>query len=103
MAVGVGEDQHRQRVRRLDELMRANQEIISGDLSLPAVLRRIVQTACDLVGARYGALGVLGPNKDLEQFSLVGVSEEEIAAIGELPHGRGILGALIKDPVPLRI
>lgn len=77
---------------------------ISGDLTLSAMLERIVGAACELVDARYGALGVLsGDGRGLSAFVTVGMSEEEIAAIGPLPQGLGILGALIEDPAPLSL
>ncbi|GAB3437509.1 two-component system sensor histidine kinase [Phycicoccus ginsengisoli] len=77
---------------------------VSSDLELPTVLRRIVESACHLVGARYGALGVLGPEGDqLVEFVTYGVSEEERERIGPLPHGRGLLGLLIHSPHPQRV
>ena len=78
--------------------------LIEQDLDLPTVLRTIVQTALDLVGARYGALGVLDETgSGLAEFVHVGMTPEEVAAIGRLPEGRGILGQLIKEPRPLRL
>ncbi|MER6366315.1 GAF domain-containing SpoIIE family protein phosphatase [Kitasatospora sp. NPDC001527] len=79
---------------------------IGGDLDLPAVLHRIVTTAMDLVGARYGALGVLAPSGDhLERFITAGLTAEERAALTgvDFPHGRGVLGQLIHHPEPLRV
>lgn len=73
------------------------------DHSLDATLRRIVRAAVELVGARYGALGVLGENGGLADFITVGVDERMRDAIGYLPEGRGLLGALIDDPRPLRL
>jgi signal transduction histidine kinase len=87
---------------RLRGLLRANRVIV-GDLALPAVLRRIVAAACELVDARYGALGVLSPAGGLEEFVTVGVDEETAARIGHLPEGKGLLGALIDDPRPVRL
>jgi signal transduction histidine kinase len=87
---------------RLRGLLRANRLII-GDLALPVVLRRIAEAARDLVHARYAALGVLGPDGGLEQFIHVGVDEETVARIGHLPEGKGLLGALIDDPRPIRL
>jgi signal transduction histidine kinase len=55
------------------------------------------------VQARYAALGVLGPDGGLEQFIHVGVDEETVARIGHLPEGKGLLGALIDDPHPIRL
>jgi two-component system, NarL family, sensor histidine kinase DevS len=76
---------------------------VGSDLSLPIVLRRIVESACELVGARYGALGVIGDDRHLSEFITVGVDHETYAAIGHLPEGHGILGLLIVDPKPLRL
>ncbi len=76
---------------------------VGSDLSLPIVLRRIVESACELVGARYGALGVIGDDRRLSEFITVGVDPETHAAIGHLPEGHGILGLLIVDPKPLRL
>jgi hypothetical protein len=87
---------------RLRGLLRAN-ALVAGELSLPVVLRQIVGAARELVGARYAALGVLGRDGELEQFVHAGMDEELAARIGELPRGRGILGLLIRKPVPLRL
>ncbi len=76
---------------------------IGSDLDLRSTLQRIVQSACELVGAKYGALGVIGPDRMLHDFVIYGISEELHAKIGELPHGRGVLGLLIDDPRPLRM
>ncbi|MEU6657804.1 GAF domain-containing SpoIIE family protein phosphatase [Streptomyces sp. NPDC046821] len=79
---------------------------ISREVELPAVLQRIVTTAMDLVGARYGALGVLDESGGhLEQFITAGLSEEERAELAGtgFPRGRGVLGHLIRHPEPLRV
>ena len=87
---------------RLRGLLRAS-ALVAGDLSLPVVLRQIVGAARDLLGARYAALGVLGRDGQLEQFVHAGMDDDLVAAIGDLPRGGGILGLLIRDPVPLRL
>jgi signal transduction histidine kinase len=87
---------------RLRGLLRAN-ALVAGDLSLPVVLRQIVGAARDLLGARYAALGVLGRDGELEQFVHAGMDEALVAAIGDLPRGRGILGLLISEPAPIRL
>ncbi|MDO7867058.1 GAF domain-containing protein [Nocardioides sp. WY-20] len=76
---------------------------MSSDLDLDKVLRRIVESACELTGARYGALGVIGDHDDLAAFITHGVDDDERARIGDPPHGRGILGLLIRHPGPLRL
>ena len=87
---------------RLRRLLTANRSIVQ-ELSLPAVLHRIVGTARDVANARYAALGVIGADGLLEQFLHVGVDDQTVQAIGELPKGRGVLGALIEDPQPIRL
>jgi signal transduction histidine kinase len=77
---------------------------VSANLELPLVLGRIVRSACALVNARYGALGVLSPDGEhLVEFVTHGISPEERARIGDLPRGHGILGLLIRDPRPRRL
>jgi signal transduction histidine kinase len=89
--------------RRLRGLLEANTSIIS-DLSLEVVLRRIVEAACALLDARYGALGVVSPDgHGLEQFVHVGIDDALVTEIGGLPQGKGVLGALIDDPAPISL
>ncbi|MEU5878682.1 GAF domain-containing protein [Spirillospora sp. NPDC047279] len=77
---------------------------IGGELELAAVLRRIIEAATKLADARYGALGVISEEGErLVEFITVGVTDEEIEAIGHWPHGHGILGLLIKEPHGLRL
>src|SRR5688572_32796451 len=77
---------------------------LSSELSLDALLQRIVETAAELTGARYAALGVIDKSgQTLERFLTTGIDAETHAAIGELPRGRGILGVLIRDARPLRL
>ncbi|MHB8245538.1 MAG: GAF domain-containing sensor histidine kinase [Acidimicrobiales bacterium] len=77
---------------------------IESDLELPGVLRRIVEAACSLTGARYGALGVLHPlEKGLAELIHVGMDDDSVEAIDHLPEGVGILGLLILEPRPLRL
>ena len=76
---------------------------VASDLSLPVVLRRIVESATVMVGARYGALGVIGTDGTLSEFVNTGLDAETVARIGSLPEGLGILGRLIINPKPLRL
>jgi signal transduction histidine kinase len=77
---------------------------VGSGLDLPAVLRSIVEGACRLTDARYGALGVLSPEgTHLSDFVTVGISAEVRGQIGSEPEGHGILGLLIRDPRPLRL
>jgi two-component system, NarL family, sensor histidine kinase DevS len=77
---------------------------VSAELSLDAVLQRIVEAAAELTGARYAALGVIDrAGRALERFLTTGIDPETHERIGELPHGRGILGVLIRDAHTLRL
>lgn len=76
---------------------------ISSDLDLHNVLTRIVESATVLTGATYGALGVIGPDDQLVDFVTTGMTEDVRRRIGDIPHGRGILGLLITDPRPIRL
>jgi signal transduction histidine kinase len=94
-AVGKGREQ-------LGALVEAGM-VLAAEHSLEAVLRRIVEVACRLLGAQYGALGVLDLHGGLEQFITTGISEEAKAGIGSLPAGKGILGIVAREGKPLRI
>jgi signal transduction histidine kinase len=87
---------------RLRGLLHANQTIL-GDLALPVLLRRIAEAARELVGARYAALGVIAPDGHLAEFVHVGMAPGMVQEIGHLPQGKGLLGALIEDPQPIRL
>jgi signal transduction histidine kinase len=87
---------------RLDGLVDAMLVVTSG-LELDATLRTIVQTAIDLVDARFGALGVRGEGHELVEFVYEGIDEETRELIGHLPEGRGVLGVLIDEPKPIRL
>ena len=89
----------RDRVNALFEAVVA----VGTNLDIEVVLRGIVEAAVSLVDARYGAMGVIGDGGRLAEFIPVGLTEEEIGRIHHWPEGRGLLGALITDPRPLRI
>ncbi len=90
----------RERLERLVDAVLS----IGSDLSHTDVLQRIVESAVGLVGARYGAVGVLDPHGDgLSEFVTTGIDAAGHAAIGHLPEGHGILGLLILEPKPLRL
>jgi len=77
---------------------------ISSDLDLHAVLTRIVESATELTGATYGALGVIAADgRTLVDFVTTGMDEQQRLLIGDLPRGRGILGMLIEHPEPIRL
>ncbi len=78
--------------------------MIEADIELASLLRHIVEEASALVGARYGALGVLNQSRTgLDEFVTTGLSASEELLIGARPVGRGVLGTLISEPEPLRL
>jgi signal transduction histidine kinase len=88
---------------RLIRLIEVGRSLLS-ELDLDIVLDRVLETARDLTGAQYAALGILDERRrELAQFLTRGVDPETHRAIGDLPRGRGILGFLIEDPRPLRL
>jgi len=77
---------------------------VTSELSLDALLQRLVEAAADLTGARYAALGVIDAGgAELERFVTQGIDAETRETIGSLPRGRGILGVLIREAKPLRL
>jgi signal transduction histidine kinase len=77
---------------------------VTSELSLDAALQKIVEAAAALTGARYAALGVIDHSgRRLERFLTAGIDAETHERIGDLPHGRGILGVLIRDARTLRL
>jgi signal transduction histidine kinase len=78
--------------------------MIEAAVELPVLLRHLIEEACSLVDARYGALGVLNEARTgLDPFITVGLGDAEEEAIGARPTGRGVLGVLITDATPLRL
>jgi signal transduction histidine kinase len=77
---------------------------VLGELDVEVVLHRVLDSARELTGARYAALGVLGSSRtELERFLTIGIDEFEREGIGALPRGRGVLGELIEHPTALRL
>ncbi len=94
-------------VRRGVEQFRALVEagmVLAKELSLESVLQKIAALACKVLGAKYGAVGVLNEDgQGLSQFITVGIDEEAKARIGPLPVGKGILGMVVGEEKPLRL
>jgi signal transduction histidine kinase len=87
-------------IRRLLDVGRT----LMTELDQRALLDRLLETARELTGARYAALGILNERRtELDQFLTVGIDEESHRGIGDLPRGRGVLGVLIAEPRPLRL
>ena len=91
-----------QEIDRLRMLVKTGM-VLNAKLSLPAVLQRIANMACKLVGAQYGALGVVDGKGGLSQFITAGIDEKTKKVIGPLPVGKGILGVLVHEAKPLRL
>ena len=87
---------------RLRELLRAN-ALVTADLKLEVVLRRVVHAGRDLVGARYAALGVLGEDCVVDRFVRAGSPPAPAEPLGPPPADAGILGLLIEEPGPVRL
>ncbi len=87
---------------RITLLLEAAQTVTQ-ELDLTQALQRIVEVARALVGADYGALGVIAPDGRLERFLHSGLTAEQAARIGDLPTGRGILGAVITEARTIRL
>lgn len=94
-AVGRGRDQ-------LGALVEAG-KLLTAERSLAALLQRIVEVACRLLGAQYGALGTVDGAGKLEHFVTTGVDDETRGRIGSLPTGKGILGVVLQERRPIRI
>ncbi len=77
---------------------------LTTELDQRVVLDRVLETAREITGARYAAVGILNERRtELAQFLTSGVDDATHHAIGDLPRGRGVLGALIEKPQPLRL
>jgi signal transduction histidine kinase len=87
---------------QLEALVEAGMTL-TAERSLESVLQRITEVACRLLGARYGALGVLNGQGGLEQFVTTGLGEVDRERIGRLPLGEGILGVVVQEGRPLRL
>lgn len=77
--------------------------ILASDLQLDSLLQRVADLACEIVGARYAAVGVLDDDGNLARFVYSGIDSDAAARIGHLPTGRGVLGVVIEEGAPLRL
>lgn len=98
--------------RMRHRLIQQNQELlalhdaglaVTSALDLQLVLQNVVNEARELVGARYGALALLNDRSEIGEFLTSGISPELRASLGPIPRGRGLLGAVLEDPRPLRL
>ena len=95
-----------------DQLKRQNRELlalhtagldIASELSLDTVLKKVVDQARNLVGAKYGALSIVGEDGQIRTFLTSGVTAEQRAAIGAPPIGHGVLGVTLREGQRLRL
>jgi signal transduction histidine kinase len=94
------------------QIIRQNRELLAlhdagtgilGELDLEAVLQRVVDRARDLVGAKYGALSLVGDDEHISAFLTSGITAEERARMGPLPVGHGLLGVVLAEGKSLRL
>lgn len=88
--------------RRLAALVEAGM-ILSSELDLDALLQRIADISRDVVGAEYGAVGVVDESGMLTRFVYSGIGKQQADEIGSLPTGVGVLGAIIEEGRPIRL
>jgi signal transduction histidine kinase len=101
-AMGQMHEQVKRQNRELLALHTAGLDVASS-LSLDAVLNKVVDQARSLVGARYGAVSVVGDDDHIKSFITSGISNEERAAIGPPPVGHGVLGVVLHEGQRLRL
>jgi len=88
---------------RLEQLVRGAHQL-TGEASLKGVLQRVADLALEVVDARYAAIGLLAPDhRSLDTFITAGMAPEEIAVLGPIPRGHGVLGTVIREARPLRL
>lgn len=87
---------------RLLALHQASLQLVQ-EISLETLLERIAAVACEQAGARYAAVGVIGPDGELQSFIPVGMSEKELARMAHPPRGLGLIGALMHSQQPIRV
>ena len=94
----TGHPQGQLNEKELRKLLDVGRALVA-ELDVEAVLRHVLETAREITGARYAALGILDERKEeLERFVFVGIDEETRRLIGPLPRGGGVLGELIRNP-----
>jgi signal transduction histidine kinase len=76
---------------------------VSAELSLDAVLNKVVERARMLVGARYGALSVVNNDGSIQTFLTSGITPEQRARVGAPPVGHGLLGVVLREGKRLRL
>ncbi len=88
--------------RELEALRTASLDV-HGELALDVVLQRVVDQACQLLNARYGAISVLDAGEGILAFVTTGISKDERERIGPPPTGRGVLGVPLLEGERIRL
>jgi hemoglobin len=88
--------------RQLAALVEAGMSL-SSELDVEALLQRIADLSREVIGASYGAVGVLDESGELKRFVYSGIDEETVRKIGDLPRGKGLLGTVVREGRPLRV
>jgi signal transduction histidine kinase len=88
---------------RLEQVLETSVRL-AGEHSLDRVLQLVADSAREVIGARYTALGVLAADgRTLDRFVVSGLSPEDTARLGALPRGHGILGLVIREARTIRL
>src|SRR5437773_10000349 len=90
----------------MDDALRAMSDAvlaIAAERAVDPVLQRLVDSARELVGARYAAIGVPDGDGGFAKFITSGVTDAQVTAIGPLPRTHGLLGAMLGSPRPSRV
>src|SRR5918994_7200111 len=99
----TGDTSTRLAKKELHQLLEVGRALVA-ELDLESVLQHVLETARELTGARYAALGILDEHKrELQRFIFRGIDDQTRRLIGPLPRGHGVLGELIRRPEPLRL
>jgi signal transduction histidine kinase len=100
--LAVAQRETQEQARRLSAIDEASLAL-SSDLDLASVLQRVVELSREVTDARYGALAMLNEEGQIAEFLTSGISREERERIGQLPEGKGLLGAVIRQGKTLRV
>ena len=92
-----------ERLRKLVSMVGRLGRRITTSPDTPAVLQDVVDAACDLTGARYGALATFDASGRVDRFMTHGISPQERDRIGQLPQGLGLLAVLRESQTPMRL
>src|SRR3712207_2054159 len=95
--MNTGETRTQLTEKELHQLLEVGRTLVA-ELDLESVLQHVLETARDLTGARYAALGIIDEHKrERERFVFLGIDDQTRRLIGPLPRGHGVLGELIRQ------